>query len=329
MLSRWSRALGDLLGAIENWRVRNPARGAGLSCCVAVAARGNRRRDRCSWWAVMMATGLAVVAGVGCRVPAKVAPASVSGVVLTPGGTPPAKAVVSWRERNQVGGTDAGISGRKGQSRCDGAGRFKVEDLQPGSYVFSATAPGFDRATDMPLLLQPGEPLDITVQLAPLQALQGLVLDHVGQPVPDATVVVWPAGGPRNGETKEGTTDAEGLFSVQGLARGAWNVLATAPGLGTDSVVDVQVPGDLTEIRMTGVAGRFKGTVLRSRQNNPGEVWAGGPGLRTPGRSRLTPMGHLFSRAWGRAGTAFVRCQASEPVSRPLSSILVRGPFPR
>lgn len=70
--------------------------------------------------------------------------------------------------------------------------------------------------------------------MAPLGAqngggtLTGTVLGQAGKPIDGAAVTVKDAGGAASGSA---VTDAQGRFSVSGLAAGTYSVVATSPDL--------------------------------------------------------------------------------------------------
>lgn len=78
--------------------------------------------------------------------------------------------------------------------------------------------------------------------------VRGIVVDELGQPVPNAVVREGYGWGNR-AQTSEVTTDAQGRFERPHRAPRQWIYTATAPGRATASVV-AQVGSDLPEVRL-------------------------------------------------------------------------------
>jgi len=70
----------------------------------------------------------------------------------------------------------------------------------------------------------------LTLRLGAPAALRGQVVDRAGAPVPSASIGLSPAGDP--GELGRTLTGADGRFAFTGLAPGAFDLDATAPGRG-------------------------------------------------------------------------------------------------
>ena len=70
----------------------------------------------------------------------------------------------------------------------------------------------------------------LTLRLGTPAALRGQVVDRAGAPVPSASIGLSPAGDP--GELGRTLTGADGRFAFTGLAPGAFDLDATAPGRG-------------------------------------------------------------------------------------------------
>src|SRR5580658_7833114 len=74
--------------------------------------------------------------------------------------------------------------------------------------------------------------------------IAGKVLDEAGKPVQAAAVIVKNSAGAAASST---TTDADGRFSVPGLAAGTYNLDLSAPGFDKSVVTGVRIPAEKAE----------------------------------------------------------------------------------
>jgi protocatechuate 3,4-dioxygenase beta subunit len=82
---------------------------------------------------------------------------------------------------------------------------------------------------------------------ASLYTVEGYVYDNQANPLAEASVVVYPAGG---GNPTTATTDAAGKYSIGSLAAGKYNATASAAGL-VASFVPIQVGGTDSRIQQS------------------------------------------------------------------------------
>jgi hypothetical protein len=151
------------------------------------------------------------------------------------------------------------LSGRTHNSALvattDESGRFRFSDIEEGEYELTAAKTGFLDATygevepegqGSLLRVRSGDRIqDLTVRLFPAGEISGHVLDSVGDPVPDDTVVLWTRrhenGEVINSRTSEANTNQAGEYRFDGLSPGTYYVSASA---GTWGDATRQVPVD-------------------------------------------------------------------------------------
>ncbi|PYQ56087.1 MAG: hypothetical protein DMF78_00005, partial [Acidobacteria bacterium] len=181
-----------------------------------------------------------------------------------------------------VGAEDRPVRGRVAVAETDGAapppfslaptlavetaedGRFRLDTVPPGSYVLSATAPGYgarraeavvggtQRVTDVG---------DITLETG--LVIRGHVREAGGAPIADARVGVFrfpPTGGD---DRAEGRSAADGSFALGGLRAGGYRVTVNAPGHGMANR-EVDAPAEGVDF-VLDAAGSLTGMVVDER----------------------------------------------------------------
>jgi protocatechuate 3,4-dioxygenase beta subunit len=154
-------------------------------------------------------------------------------------------------------------------------GRFRVEDLTPGSPCnLSIRHAGFTRARLPGVNAPTREPLRI--ELATARVLSGRVVGPLGEPVPRAAITLSESseirlggGGGSSGTRSEGggRADAEGRFRIDELAAGPFNLTVSAPGYKQRTLQGIEIPetgGPALEISLSKGA-TLTGRVVDSR----------------------------------------------------------------
>jgi hypothetical protein len=128
-----------------------------------------------------------------------------------------------------VGVWPAGASEASRSGKTDARGRARLDGLDPTAkqrLVVTSTNPDL-----APRVLDPWEPRDVVVRLAPAGEIEGVIVDDEGAPVPDA-YVRWT----QSGEWAHADGDEQGRFRIPHLEpgnvklqAGLWNVLGDAP----------------------------------------------------------------------------------------------------
>jgi large repetitive protein len=119
----------------------------------------------------------------------------------------------------------------------DDAGQATLTDLPQGDHLVVVAADGYETLEE-PVSLAPGDALVLELTLEPLPAtVSGVVTDSVsGDGVEGAAVTL----SDEDGEVATTTTDADGAYSITGLAQGDYTVAVTADdyedGAGSASV---------------------------------------------------------------------------------------------
>jgi protocatechuate 3,4-dioxygenase beta subunit len=160
-------------------------------------------------------------------------------------------------------------------------GDFFLDRVPAGRYLLRTEAPGYATVT-LPVELAPGDSLNTSLRFELEQLLEGTVQDGHGKALPDALVLAWPTG-KREGRVIEAHSDRDGHFTLAGLARGSWTLLAEAPGFGTLQLDRVEVPSRQLTLRLEGDSRSLGGMVMAGSQAVAGAtVFLGSPALRTP-----------------------------------------------
>jgi len=179
-----------------------------------------------------------------------------------------------------VGAADRPTAGRVTIAEADGAapplslaptlaadagpdGRFRIEKVAPGSFVLSATAPGY--GAKRAEIVVGGRQLVADVGDVALQTglvIRGRVREATGAAVAEARINAF-----RDrsmGEDRgEGRTDADGSFAIGGLREGTYRLAVFAPG---HAMVDREVEAGAEGVEIVlETAGSLSGTVVDDR----------------------------------------------------------------
>ncbi|AKJ02316.1 carboxypeptidase family protein [Archangium gephyra] len=207
-------------------------------------------------------------------------------------------------------------------------GGFSAE-VEAGSHTVSARRGDEAGALDSPVVVAAGGTVrDVRVRLGASALLEGRVVARTSQaPVVGATVDVSPSG--VNGDSGRAVTDAEGRFSVEGLAPGLYDVVVAATGFSEAIRQGLTLaPGErfLVELELVGT-GAVEGTVrdgaghpLAGVRVEAGDRWTPEGLSSTPLEARTNAEGYyrLEGLASGRVGLSVYREGASAGQGRSL-----------
>jgi protocatechuate 3,4-dioxygenase beta subunit len=155
-------------------------------------------------------------------------------------------------------------AGRPGaRTVTSAAGRFRFDAAPVGRFTVRARGAGF-AASSVPVILVPGETVTAVIRLEPLELLEGVVRDQAGKPVANAQLFAWPAGAGR-AQVVEARSGIDGRFALAGVSRGAWSLLAEAPGFGALRLERVDVPARDVVFKLEGEARTLGGQVVDER----------------------------------------------------------------
>jgi protocatechuate 3,4-dioxygenase beta subunit len=261
---------------------------------------------------------LLAAAGACRRKPAaEVATAEVKGKVLSANGRalPGARAIL---DRESAAGRVEVAAALIGSD-----GSFKISRMAPGRYQLRTEAPGYATVT-VPIELGAGDSLTTSLRFEPEQLLEGMVQDGKGHPLPDALVLTWPMGH-RQGTLVEAKSGPDGRFTLAGLPRGSWTLLAEAPGFGTMQLDRVDVPSRPLTLRLEGESRSLGGIVISNGQGVIGaKVMMGGPSLRSP-RSVITGKDGTFMFKGIGQGRYTMRASTEKLSSIPITQVIDEG----
>lgn len=180
-------------------------------------------------------------------------PGRVSGVVVDENGRPVAGATVKLTQLpNDVDAEDSELS-----AATNSTGRFTLGELVPGKYSLEATATGHPTVSRRrPIDVREGFNEEIRVVVPHEARCSTRIVDESGNPIPNAVVGVWLAdvnerrGGDFDFVLPEYAINAEaneaGRFSLHGLIRGTYNLVASTNGASWFAKLGVPCSGDLT-----------------------------------------------------------------------------------
>lgn len=181
-------------------------------------------------------------------------------------------------------GAEVQVSGREPQVTTSGSGGGFSLEVEAGAYTVSARRGGEAGAVDKPVIVSMGKTVrDVRIRLGLGAALEGRVVARsTGAPIAGVSVDVSPYGS--SGDSGRAVTDASGRFSVEGLAPGSYDLVASAPGFSSHSRRALTVAAGERfplEIQLLGT-GAVEG-VVRDGAGRPvsgaqilgGERWAG------------------------------------------------------
>lgn len=144
---------------------------------------------------------------------------------------------------------------------ADGNGAFLFEGLPPGSYVLTASAPGYAVQSTGAIVVT-GQTTSVMMTLAPNPAsISGTVRDASMQPIATAVVRIMDLHETTLGF---GATDTSGLYTIGHLPVGSFIVAANAPGFVAATIGATLGPGDVKtgiDFTLSADAGGISGQV--------------------------------------------------------------------
>ena len=155
-----------------------------------------------------------------------------TGRVTGPDGTPISG--VSVREAGSNMGPARMMMGPGASGTTDPNGEYTIEAVEPGQKTFTFTHQGY-LSVDKSVSLS-GHDARLDAQLSSGMPVSGVVVTDAGAPVPDANVFATAAGGGNSTRT-----DANGNFTIAGLAPGHYTLRASAQNLGNGVLNDFDI----------------------------------------------------------------------------------------
>jgi len=225
--------------------------------------------------------------------------ALLAGRVSDPDGAPVAGATVTLHRQIRKG--DRAVSDYVLSPPTDGAGRFRLDGLEPGaSFDVEVEAEGFSAWAVRHVAVPPAEPLEVV--LSPVASIEGSVVDGRGQGISGAWVDATIASGTSTGGAgsfQRARTDSSGRFRLNGLAAGEATLTVTASEHYLEQPVTVPLATGETvravELSMTAgasISGRVLGASLEplagARVSGTGST--GFTDVDGQGRYRLTGL---------------------------------------
>ena len=105
----------------------------------------------------------------------------------------------------------------------DEGGAFRITGLEPGRYILTARSPGYaDGGPDDPIEIDTNSVDGMEIVLEPGASIVGVVTGLTPSDLTQVDIQAW-----RNDRSRNATPDAEGNFTVDGIAPGTWRVIAT------------------------------------------------------------------------------------------------------
>jgi hypothetical protein len=137
----------------------------------------------------------------------------------------------------------------EGEDDLDEEGRYPFEEVLPGDYRVVVRAPDLAVA-EVPVRVEEGRDAEVVVSLGRGLAIEGVLVNDAGGPVPGAHIYVYRLAGDGSDpdeydphdKHRESKTAEEGRFRVEGLREGWYSLSFTAPDDGMVSLPRVRAP---------------------------------------------------------------------------------------
>jgi uncharacterized GH25 family protein len=213
--------------------------------------------------------------------------AKLTGRVTGPDGSPLAGVFV---RNDQMGGGSRVMrfDGNDNSATTDPSGEYTMETLEPGEKTLSFSRNGYI-TQQKTVTVAGGKDARLDVQMSTGIRATGFVVTDSGAPVPDATVMAS-SGAPESG--RNGRSDANGAFTIEGLAPGHYTFNASKTGYTAGIVrdVDIATSGPVRVILKNGgvITGQVNG--LTPKELEQTTVFANAAGGGGPMGSSTAPV---------------------------------------
>ncbi|MEA2327861.1 MAG: large repetitive protein, partial [Thermoanaerobaculia bacterium] len=201
--------------------------------------------------------------------------AKLTGRVTGPDGSP--LAGVSVRNDPMAGGRVMRFDGNDNATVTDPSGEYTIDTLEPGEKTINFNRSGY-LAQQKTVTIAAGKDSRLDVQMSTGMRATGFVVTDSGAPVPEATVRAWSAADMNGG--RDGRSDSNGAFTIEGLAPGHYTFNATKTGYsaGTLRDVDIATSGPVRVVLKSGgvITGHVNG--LTAPELEQTTVYASGAG---------------------------------------------------
>jgi hypothetical protein len=230
--------------------------------------------------------------------------AKLTGHVTGPDGSP--LAGVSIRNDSMGGGGRVmRFDGNDGSATTDPSGEFTIDTLEPGEKTFTFSRSGYI-AQQKTVTVAAGKDSRLDVQMSSGIRATGFVVTDSGSPVPDAMVRAMSASEMDGG--REGRSDANGAFTIEGLAPGHYTFNAAKTGFTSGILrdVDIATSGPVRVVMKSGgmITGHVNGlTAQELEQTTVYANAAGGGGGPMGGSTAPVDAGGNFRIEGAPSGT--------------------------
>jgi protocatechuate 3,4-dioxygenase beta subunit len=231
--------------------------------------------------------------------------AKLTGRVTGPDGSP--LAGVSVRNDPMGGGSRVlRFDPNDSSAMTDPSGEYTMDTLEPGEKTLSFTRSGYI-AQQKTVTVAAGKDSRLDVQMSTGIRATGFVVTDAGSPVPDAMVRALSASEMDGG--REGRSDANGAFVIEGLAPGHYTFNASKSGYTTGTLrdVDIATSGPVRVILKSGgvITGHVNGLTAPELEQTTvfASVAGGGGGGPMGGSTAPVDSGGNFRLEGAPSGT--------------------------
>jgi protocatechuate 3,4-dioxygenase beta subunit len=204
--------------------------------------------------------------------------AKLTGHVSGPDGSPVAGVSVRTDPMAGGGGRVMRFDGTDNGTTADPNGDYTIDSLEPGEKTFTFMRSGYI-AQQKTVTVATGKDTRLDVQMSNGMRATGTVVTDGGEPIPDVSVSAMSAGMGGGGGAR---TDANGAFTIEGLAPGHYTFTASKSGFapGTLRDIDISSSGPVHLTLKTGglITGHVTG--LTAQELEQATVIANGSGGR-------------------------------------------------